>query len=95
MQLLKPKLISLVNDDEQHFIVGGPAVPRALRLLRGQERGKLEVIGIVKGDLGRGLGHRGLGHRGLGHRGPFRSRAEYVRAHEQWRTEFTSAKYVM
>src|SRR5262249_53949540 len=83
--LLEPQFIGLMHDDEKHFIVRGPAVSRALRRLSGEQRGKLEVIGIVEGALGLGVGHRG----------PFRHRAEYVRAHEQWRTEFTSAKYVM
>src|SRR5262249_12457676 len=68
--LLEPQLVGLVHDDEKHFIVRGPAVARALRLLGGEQRGKLEVTGIVQGALGRGLGHRG----------PFRNRAEYVRA---------------
>src|SRR5262249_56246060 len=68
--LLEPQFVGLVHDDEKHLIVRGPAVARALRLLGGEQRGKLEVTGIVQGALGRGLGHRG----------PFRNRAEYVRA---------------
>src|SRR4029077_15614142 len=31
--LLEPQLVGLMHDDEKHFVVGGPAVPRALRFL--------------------------------------------------------------
>src|SRR5262249_8442145 len=81
--LLEPQFVGLMHDDEKHFIVRGPAMARALRLLGGEQRGKLEVIGIVQGALGRGLGHRG----------PFRNRAEYVRA--KMAHGVTCTKYAM
>src|SRR5262249_10206750 len=56
--LLEPQFVGLVHDDEKHFIVRGPAVACALRRLGGEQRGKLEVTGIMQGALGRGLGHR-------------------------------------
>jgi 3-dehydroquinate dehydratase len=47
MQLLKPQLVCLVSDDEQHFIVRRAAVLFALQLLRMQQRIKLQIIVVM------------------------------------------------
>jgi hypothetical protein len=49
MQLLKPKLIGLVNDDEKHFIMRGSIVPVTFRMLCIQDLIKLQVFVVVNG----------------------------------------------
>ena len=58
--LLEPQLVGLVHDDEQHLVVRRPAVPRALRLLGGEQPVELQIVGVV----GAALRRRSVGHRG-------------------------------
>ena len=57
--LLEPQFVGLVHDDEEHLIVRGPAVAYALRRLRRQELGQLQIVGIVEAACGGRSGHRG------------------------------------
>ena len=50
--LLEPQFVGLVHDDEQHLVVRGPAVAYALRRLRRQEIGQLQVVGVVEAACG-------------------------------------------
>jgi hypothetical protein len=58
--LLEPQLVGLVHDDEQHLVVRGPAMARALRRLRGQQAIEVEIVGVVGAGWGRGIDHRGV-----------------------------------
>ena len=45
--LLEPQLIGLVDDDEEHLVMGRLPAPGALALLAGQERAELEIVAVV------------------------------------------------
>jgi hypothetical protein len=47
MQLLEPKFIGLVNNNEEHFIVRRTILPAAFRILCVENFVELEVIVIV------------------------------------------------
>ena len=47
--LFEPQFIGLVNDDEEHFIIGPDAFFSAFRVLRIQYFIELQVIAVVNG----------------------------------------------
>ena len=47
--LLEPQLVGLVHDHEQHLVVGGLALLRALERLAAEQPLELEVFGVLDG----------------------------------------------
>src|SRR5262249_34015211 len=50
--LLEPELVGLVDDDEEHLVVGGLAVGRALGLLAREQPVELQVLRVLDGRIG-------------------------------------------
>ncbi len=50
--LLEPELVGLVHHDEQHLVVGGPAVGEALGRLAREELIELQVLRVFDGGVG-------------------------------------------
>ena len=58
--LLEPQLGSLMNDDEEHLVVGRPAMEGALQLLASEQPIELDVVRVVKGTGGLFVFHLSL-----------------------------------
>ena len=50
--LLEPQLVGLMDDDEEHLVVGGPAMEGALHLLRSEQPIELDVVRVVERAAG-------------------------------------------
>ena len=46
--LLEPQLVGLMNDDEEHLVVGRPAMEGALQLLAAEQPIELDVVRVVE-----------------------------------------------
>src|SRR5262249_25788861 len=55
--LFAPQLISLMDDDEEHLVVGGPAMESALQLLGSEQPIELEVVRVIERSSGFFLFH--------------------------------------
>ena len=50
--LLEPQLVGLMNDDEEHLVVGRPAMEGALHLLASEQPIELDVVRVVERTAG-------------------------------------------
>ena len=50
--LLEPQLVGLMNDDEEHLVVGRPAMEGALHLLAAEQPIELDVVRVVERAAG-------------------------------------------
>jgi hypothetical protein len=49
-----------MNDDEEHLVVGRPAMPGALHLLASEQLVELDVVRVVEGTAGLFFFHLGV-----------------------------------
>ena len=58
--LFEPQLVGLMNDDEEHLVVGRPAMEGALQLLASEQPIELDVVRVIKRTAGLFFFHLGL-----------------------------------
>ena len=58
--LFEPQLVSLMNDDEEHLVVGRPAMEGALQLLASEQPIELDVVRVVERTAGLFVFHLSL-----------------------------------